>query len=188
MAITSTPALMHWNYFLALEQDLAQISRFIEFHKDNENTFSIELAHLLLAASSEVDVLLKAVCQQQHGLTKSQPKITDYRVIVREQLPRLVTAQYHIPKHGFTLTPWKNWESPDEIPDWWTAYNKVKHHRSEHFSQANLKNVLNAFAALFSVNLQYYVPYGIVPAENRLPRPTLISVEGWQFIFDGVNL
>jgi hypothetical protein len=35
----------HWNYFLALEKDLETVSRYIEFSRDNLNTYSIELAH-----------------------------------------------------------------------------------------------------------------------------------------------
>ena len=31
---------------------------------------------------------------------------------------------------------------------WWTANNKVKHHRSTHFDRATLKNTYNALAAL----------------------------------------
>ena len=34
--------------------------------------------------------------------------------------------------------------------------NKVKHHRAEHFKQANLKNVLNATAALLVLLALYY--------------------------------
>ena len=49
---------LHWNYFLALENDLAKTSRYIEFHEDNLQVFSIELAYLLFAAAPEVDVIL----------------------------------------------------------------------------------------------------------------------------------
>jgi len=54
---------LHCNYFLALEQDLERTSRYIEFCDANLKVFSIELAHLLLAAASEVDVLAKCVCE-----------------------------------------------------------------------------------------------------------------------------
>ena len=64
MAITATPnANLHWNYFIALEQDLEKVSRYIEFCTPNLKVHSIELAHLLFAAASEVDVLAKWVCK-----------------------------------------------------------------------------------------------------------------------------
>ena len=48
----------HWNYFLAIEKDLEHLSRYIEFSDANLGTYSIELTHLLLSASSEVDVVM----------------------------------------------------------------------------------------------------------------------------------
>ena len=53
---------LHWNYYLALDNDMARVSRFIEFNPANLQVFSLELAHLLFAASSEVDVVAKALC------------------------------------------------------------------------------------------------------------------------------
>ena len=52
----------HWNYFLALEKDLETVSRYIEFCHDNLNTYSIELAHLLLSLASEIDTVAKRTC------------------------------------------------------------------------------------------------------------------------------
>ena len=64
MVIKVKENFVHWNYFIALEQDLIKVSRFIEFSQENFNTYSIELAHLLLATSSEIDVVLKALCNR----------------------------------------------------------------------------------------------------------------------------
>lgn len=74
--------LHHWNYFLALEKDLKNISRYIEFSKDNEETYSIELSHILLSASSEVDVVMKLLCEQ---IDSSAPRenINNYRDIIQ---------------------------------------------------------------------------------------------------------
>ena len=40
-------------------------------------------------------------------------------------------------------------ESKTNVPKWWNAYNDVKHLEIEKLGEGNLKNVLNAFAALF---------------------------------------
>ena len=60
MAIQATAGKLHWNYFLALDRDLEVVSRYVEFTKPNFNVYSIELAHLLFAAASEVDVVYAA--------------------------------------------------------------------------------------------------------------------------------
>lgn len=67
MGIQVNGNFVHWNYYIALEQDLSKVSRFIEFSEDNFETYSIELAHLLLAASSEVDVVLKSLCNMKNN-------------------------------------------------------------------------------------------------------------------------
>ena len=60
--ITSVKTKHHWNYFLAIEKDLEKLSRYIEFSNDNLDTYSIELTHILLSSSSEVDVIMKQLC------------------------------------------------------------------------------------------------------------------------------
>jgi len=61
-----------------------------------------------------------------------------------------------LPKFGLTLKPWDNWSNPKGVPDWWTAYNKVKPHRHSDFHQGNLQNALNAVAGLFVMVLHLY--------------------------------
>ena len=48
MAITTTKIDSHWNYFLSVEADLLELSRFIEFDKRNYKCFSVEMARLLI--------------------------------------------------------------------------------------------------------------------------------------------
>ena len=53
------------------------------------------------------------------------------------------------------LQPFQNWSpSPTyKSPDWWRPYNGVKHERLENFRKANLKNVANALAGLYVLEL-----------------------------------
>jgi hypothetical protein len=53
MAIQSAATKRHWNVFLAIEDDVTTLSRFIEFDASNFYCFSLEIARILLAASSE---------------------------------------------------------------------------------------------------------------------------------------
>lgn len=56
-------------------------------------------------------------------------------------------------------------------PTWWQAYNRIKHHRDQHFLQANLENALNALAGLFVMVLLFYEePAG---AGKLAPNPLL---------------
>jgi hypothetical protein len=163
----------HWNYFLALERDLEGVSRYIEFCKDNLNTYSIELAHLLLSSASEIDTIAKSVCSILDP--KAKPKnIDQYRKIIRtaeENQPglpvhpksavfyddlkhRMSDLKVLLPRYNMVLMPWKSW-AEDKNPDWWQSYNKVKHERNNHFNEATLRNALYSVAGLLSINYFY---------------------------------
>jgi hypothetical protein len=154
MGIQVSNSLVHWNYFIALEQDLAKISRFIEFTEDNFGTYSIELAHLLLAASSEVDVVMKRLCKLKNT-NKSHSNINDYKETITSSFPGFADEKVYIYRNGLALEAWSNWKGT-ENPIWWRSYNNVKHNRDAHFDKANLKNTINSLAGLGLVVIYYY--------------------------------
>lgn len=153
MTIKISEKNIHWDYYLALENDIEKLARYIEFDKSNFETHSIELAHLLLAASSEADVVMKEFCKYLSPGFKGE-KIDLYRDVIKEHFPAIINKSVNSHRYGLILEPWSNW-SEDKNPDWWRSYNKVKHERSTSFSKANLKNVLNSMAGLFIVNVYF---------------------------------
>ena len=144
----------HWNYFLAIEKDLENLSRYIEFSEANMKTYSIELTHILLAASSEIDVIMKQLCVLLDPEQKSD-NINDYRSIIQTHLSSFINEEISIDRFGLTFKPWKNWAG-SENPDWWKSSNHVKHQRNTHFEDANLKNAINAVGALLLTVVYYY--------------------------------
>lgn len=155
MTIIHKTASAHMNYFSCLEDDLLQLSRWIEFSSDNERVYSIELARLLMTAAAEVDVVAKALCKAIDR-DRSASSINVYQSVLTQSVPMLPDAKVEMPRFGMIFQPWSNWAEPTNPPDWWQGNNKVKHHRAEHFRQANLKNVLNAVAALLVLLLLLY--------------------------------
>jgi hypothetical protein len=147
---TTNPSKLHWNYFLALERDLEATSRYIEFGKANFRVYSIELAHLLFAAASEVDVIAKLLCKRFAPMNQCG-NINQYRPVLLGTLADLPKTKVFVPRYGLSFRPWDNWgrpTNPPTNPDWWGSYNKVKHERDAHFPEATLKNALNALGAL----------------------------------------
>lgn len=169
MVIRETDSLLHWNYLLALESDVERLSRFVEFTTQNFATYSIQIAHLLLAASSEVDAIARQLCRRVDNAAKAN-SINKYREVIRPNIPELETSIVTIPRHGLELRPWTNWQH-DKTPDWWNAHNKVKHHRSSHYEKANLQNMLNAMAGLFLLTLYLY--RGQIEGGRMEPPPML---------------
>jgi len=157
----------HLNYFSCLEDDLLQLSRWIEFSPDNETVYSIELARLLMTAAAEVDVVAKALCKAIN-LERDASGIQAYKEVLMNAVPMLPQAEVEIPRFGMTFRPWSNWDTAANSPDWWQSNNNVKHHRAEHFRHANLKNVLNATAALLVLLLLLHSKDG--PYFPEIPR------------------
>lgn len=154
MGIEGAPTPIHWNYFLALENDVDQMSRFLELASPNFAAYSLELARILFSAAAEVDVVAKQLCQQIKNGSKAN-SINDYRKEIVAHYPQIVEARANLPKFGLSLNPWEQW-GQGKSPVWWKAYTNVKHHRHTHFSEANLQNALNATAALFLLLLFFY--------------------------------
>ena len=155
MAITVQNNHPHWNFLLALDADLGELSRYIEFDQRNFECFSLELVRLLFAAASEVDVVAKQLCRALAANSKAE-NINAYRDEICKAYPQIPDFRVISPRFGLTLQPWDEWRKKDGVPFWWTGYNKVKHERHEHYDRANLKNTLNAVAGLLVIVLFLY--------------------------------
>lgn len=153
--------LIHWNYFLALERKMEEISFFIEFNQANYKTYSVELLQVLLACGSGIDVVAKELCRNI-GFNTSWTDdnrgwtIGKYQEGITGVLKRFCSCQAIIPTYrDILLKPWESW-LPDIPPNWWTAYNATKHRRASEYCEANLENTLLAFAGLFILTAHYY--------------------------------
>lgn len=155
MVIETRRIEVHWNYLLAIENDLYRLSRFIEFDERNFECFSIEISRILLTSAAEVDVVCKQICKKLNPASSAED-IHQYREEIKPVHPKIPDFKVLIPRHGLTLTPWDNWNEERGVPLWWTAYNKIKHHRDSEYHRANLRNALNSVAGLFVMVLYLY--------------------------------
>lgn len=155
MGIHYSTTNTHWNYFLALEKDFELISRYIEFSEQNNSTFSIELARIIMACTQEVDVIMKKLCELVSPDSPAN-NINNYKAIIIDKIPELIEEVVNIPRFGMRSIPWLNWTNTQDPPLWWTANNKIKHQRTDHFEKANLKNAFNSIGGLLITTLYYY--------------------------------
>ena len=145
---------IHWNYFLAIESDFEKMTRYVELTESNNSTFSIEFARLIMAATQEVDVILKKLCDI---VSKSSPeRINEYKPIITEIFHEFTKEYVQIPRFGMSSQPWESWIETDNSPEWWKANNKIKHNRTDNFEKANLKNAFNAIGGLLIATMYFY--------------------------------
>lgn len=154
MAIISQPADVHWNYFLSVEEDLKRLARFIEFNKQNYECFSIENTRILISAAAEAEVVCRQICKQINPNSKAN-NINGFCREIKPYYNIFSNFEVTIPRYALTLKPWDNWNN-NKTPEWWTAYNKMKHERDSKYHLASLKNVLNSVAGLFVACLYLY--------------------------------
>lgn len=174
-----------WEYYLVLESDF--LERYVSFElgenlfcdsNENENienslVYSNEYIKQYQAICSEIDVVMKLICKEIHnkGNVKSIP---EYAELILNDWPDIVLQKVCV-KHQFILQPFKIWKIKDETndyksPTWWINYNEVKHHRLEKYKKANLKNVINALAGLYILELYFVKEIGRNSNDKDVPN------------------
>lgn len=160
---------LYWNQYHILEMKLLNLKYAIEFSLDNKNTYSSELAAIIIQSCSELEIISKKFL-----------KISDdtYMSIVFKKIadiyPELAHVTVGIANTGLLVSPYKY---TLKYPKYWIAYNKIKHCRdiilnlsfrqSEEslkaaftpeelkricYTQATLENAITALAALLVMN------------------------------------
>lgn len=166
-----TPA-PYWEYFLALESDLAKCSRYVEFSKINYKTHSIEFARIIMAAASEFDTIAKEICTELGNSNANG--INEYAETIIAQYPSFCGYNIAIPRYNIEgLAPFETWKTLPKItnvktregnktkkeyknPTWWTDYNDIKHDRTSNFRLANLENAICSMSGLLTGLMYLY--------------------------------
>jgi hypothetical protein len=137
----------HWEYFLSIEADLADAARYVEFHEDNKDTYSVKFARVIVASGAEFGAVANRLCALIDP-SKTPDRINQYCPIIIKKYPKFVDHIVHIPRFKLELKPWQTWTA-SAAPDWWSkSYNNIKHKRDQHFHEANLDNAMDATAGL----------------------------------------
>ena len=166
-------AYRFWEYFLAIEADLAKTTRYVEFCVKNYDVFSVEFSRILLSSSSEIDVICKSMCSIIDPV--SSPKnINDYRQIITSKYPQFYSIEVFIPRYELIRKPWESWKT-EYNPFWWKSYNLVKHQRDDNYECANLEFALDSVCGLFAVVLYLHRIEGSM--ERLYPYPQLLDLE-----------
>ena len=183
-------------YYDELEKRLASLSHYISFEQSNGLVYSNELLTLLQLIGSEVDVCGKAIaevsdecpdldkCNIQKWGFYIQRVIPDMNCI-QVQTPienaycpwaKFRTEQYVDAKNAIRFRYTKDSSPEGESPEWWRAYNSVKHRRKQlvkpeksEYESANLKNVIHALGGLYVMEQCFLSQFDAAAIETVLP-------------------
>ena len=124
---------------------MAKVSRYISISGDNFKTHSAELSSLILHICTEIEILRKRMTGASDNgsaareLFKMYPDVADYDV--------------ELPLWSLVFQPWKS--LPSSKPDWWLAYEQIKHDHAGAVAAGNLENFLSALSGLYVLTLYY---------------------------------
>lgn len=193
----------YFNAFILLTKDLRDLYQYIEPDDQNNDTYSHRLQQLLVRASIEVEANLKAILiankyesgrSNYDGSMKLDMK--DYQLVNGSH--RLSSYEVGIADwqgEGIVRQPFKVWSSdPKGTPQWYSAYNAVKHDRVDSFHRATLFNATEAIAGLaVLIAAQFYrfdptpsppvLGLGIQNSEGPLARMEFIAGAYFQVRF-----
>jgi len=133
-----------WNYYLSLESDLSNTSRYVE-PSGQEEVHSFEFAKLIILSCTEVESLMKIICFELTNEEKGN--IGEYKQVILGRFPNIVSAYVTISRLGKDLTPFAGWDTGHL--QWWESYGLVKHRRGSEFERANYQNAATALSAVY---------------------------------------
>ena len=173
-----------WRYYLMLEGDYKKTELFVEpnlgenclystspenIHDfGNSRTYSLNFIKLLNVVCAEVDAICRSICKELLG--KNADNMNDFSKGILKIWPDIV--QQEVEFYYKILRPFEGWDATDKMstPKWWSAYTSCKHGRVENFQEANLKNVVNALAGLYILELYYVREIGTRRNERDVPN------------------
>lgn len=167
----------YWNYYLSLESQFENSRRYVSFDNANYSTYSIEYVQLLQAICSEIDVVGKVIAQYSNidFIVDNSTNITKWGFEVQKCFKGIDLKTIYF-DNSKEIVPFKKWkykkgttkqkpivyfDDTYKTPQWWLAYNDVKHARTtvdekeqiQNYKKANLKNVIYALGALYILNM-----------------------------------
>lgn len=165
---------IYWKQYRLLEKIFIQTDEYVSISKDNYDTFSNRYVNLLLLICSEMDSLLGAVSSSHkyqsilkkfEYFVKEHPNVKNYRVDTKYpyDIKNITPMVKFSEKNQNDQSDKTSEKNKKRTPDWWQAYNDVKHRRAEqseggryNYTKASLKNVLFSLASLYIISQLIY--------------------------------
>ena len=136
--------------FIAVENRFLIASRYVDIQRDNAKTFSYEFASILRDSGSIFGSVMDALVRGSNTVAKGETNFGDYRVYLRTEIPdvqrRTIQVRPRFPEG--MLVPFEALQEQAGTPEWWNAYNRIKHSEYDEFRSGNLEHCLTALSAL----------------------------------------
>lgn len=142
--------ISYWRMFLMLEKEFVKTLDYVELNTNNYTTTSIIFSKLLLSIGAEIDNIFRE-CTKLSG----RSDIKYYYKVIINKYPTIIDQTVNVKNTNIVLKPYAGWNEsqPSKSLIFWQKYNELKHDRILNAQNASLKNVLNALAGLFIIEM-----------------------------------
>ena len=175
----------YWDYYMMLEKDVINITKYIKILPVNYKTCSDEIIKVLLSVSAEFEIMCKLICGLDGNSSKN---INDYLTFLSENIEKFEEYKIKIKTtksiiiKPFIIIEKTNGPKVTKTLSWWRAYNHVKHNRFEKYEEGSFLNLLNSLAALFFLEMYYIKMLGKENNELDFPdkESKLLQIINWE--------
>lgn len=133
-----------WQYYLVLDQDISNTTRFVE--PTQKNVYSFEFQKIIILACCEIENAFKSLCNSNNNAYAGS-NIGDYKKTILSCFPKITQASVTVGRTGDIIQPFIAWSTGSLA--WWKTYTDIKHNRTQSFSSATYENALFCVAALY---------------------------------------
>lgn len=167
----------YWRYYLSLEKDFIQLTRYVGLYEENFNVFSDEIHKQLISVGIEFENVSKKICEILSINLPARANITHFNQWIPQEEIKVITI-YSL--NQFILLPFKI-ENVDTLWKWWNNYNSIKHNRLFNYKEVTFKNLLDALSALFYAEMFFIKEIGQRNNEVDVPDEysKLFQIENW---------
>jgi hypothetical protein len=159
----------YWEYYKDLERQFQSYLHHVPYVNGNECTYSYRLLNLILSAGGYIDSAFKEMARYSE-YSKDEDCIEILKLAKKKRgvfssSVKAFDKRYSITKKSviFKCIPERQTIIPFSLSlKWWDFYNDVKHEVSLNLQDANLKNVRDALAGAFLLNVVH------IPSALRL--------------------
>lgn len=167
----------YWRYYLSLEKDFIQLTRYVGLYEENFNVFSDEIHKQLISVGIEFENISKKICEILNIPLSKEANIGEFK----QWIPKIEVKVVNIYSlNHFNLLPFEITNKKIYLK-WWNSYNSIKHNRLFNYKEITFKNLLDALSALFYAEMFLIKEIGQRNNEVDVPDEysKLFQIENW---------
>lgn len=173
-----------WNTYIQIENELIDIFKYVELSTDNYKTYSSKFLKVFLQIGSEIDICFKEYLKLFQS--NSASSIAKYKQQLQNYDVDFFDESIEIKQLKTIVKPWEELKNNNTI-SWWTAYNKVKHERTnqvtintvtqEAYKFADLENVITSLSGLYVLLMNIFAKIKNNREDSPIPNSKLFNMK-----------